>query len=150
MKKQPQKKAWTLGISFLFLLGVIYLIAHNTHSNKIPDFSYSLEGVIDEGKSTPFACHFGHFTVEMVNSRYTDYKYFKLQGSGVLVNSLTLSSNVDSHPKVIYAVPKDSPIQNGSILSVCCISRKNVPYEGEERKEIDQEAALMEFYLLNN
>lgn len=118
---------------------------------KLPEAAYSLEGVVDVKKSPLFACHFGRFTVEMVPSQYKDNKYFKVSGTGVLVNSVNLVTKIGSSPQIIYAVPKDAPISNGSVLSAYCISQQglsHVPYEGPERKDIDQSAAVIQFYLL--
>jgi hypothetical protein len=50
---------------------------------------------------------------------------------------------------MIYAVPKDAPFSNGAILSAYCIANlPNVPCEGIERKDIDQSAWVVQFYLL--
>jgi hypothetical protein len=116
---------------------------------KLPDASYSLNGVIDEKKSPPFAGSFGRYTVEMVPSKNTEHKYFKVAGVGILINSSVLhAKRIGSNDKIIYAVPKDAPISNGSVLSAYCIGHSQVPYEGPERKDIDRSAAVMEFYVL--
>lgn len=119
-------------------------------AENLPLASYSLATIINPNKSPPFACSFGTYTVEMVDSKYTDHKYFKVQGRGMLINSGYIHTNVGSHPDIIYAAPKDSAITNGATLSGFCISNLvSVPYEGKERAAIDQSAPIMSFYLLN-
>lgn len=143
------------------IIGVIVLIAgmgfysffntrliNNLQHGRLTD-SFSLHDIIDERKTIPFACQFGTFVVQMVESKNQEYKFYKLQGKGVLINSGYLHFEVGTHPQIIYATKKDSAIQEGSVLTAHCIAFKQVPYEGEERKDIDQSAALTEFYLIN-
>lgn len=156
-----QQKNWIIGGALTLIMGSVFVICynHNTGASqpsqgvsnapeiqKLGEASYSLKDIVDE-KSTPFACIFGHFTVEMVDSKYKDHKYYKLAGSGLLINSGYLHTKISTNPLVVYAVSKDSPLSNGDTLSVQCIGRNHIPYEGKEREKIDQAAALTEFYI---
>jgi hypothetical protein len=161
------KKNWIIGGVIFLVLGGLLIIDNKRNSEgtqpssetqssreipapvaikTLPEGSYSLKNLMYETPA-PFACTFGRFTVEMVDSKYKDHKYFKLRGSGMLINSGYLHTNIAANPDVIYAVPKDSPLKNGAHLSVHCITGMGeVPYEGKEREKIDQAAALTEFY----
>lgn len=114
------------------------------------ELSLDLKDVIDDRNTPPFACSFGKYEVITVPSKYTDHTYFKVKGGGLLVNSGWLHTNTGSHPDIIYAVPKSSPIANGTRLSGYCISMKHVPYEGKERETLDKAAAVVEFYLIES
>lgn len=99
--------------------------------------SFSLQGIINDQNSPPFACHFGRFHVKVMAS-YGLYKYLSLLGSGLLINSMTLSFDVHTNPLLIYSVPRESPIEDGSIL----VMYYTFP------KDNDQERNLLEYYLL--
>lgn len=119
-------------------------------TNGTQNSSLDLKDVMDGQKSPPFACSFGKYEVITVPSKYTDHTYFKVKGEGLLINSGWLHTNTGSNPDIIYAVPKSSPIVNGTRLSAYCISTKNVPYEGKERETLDKAAGVVDFYLLEN
>jgi hypothetical protein len=69
---------------------------------------------------------------------YRLYKYLSLQGSGLLINPMTLSFDVPTNPLLIYSVPRESPVEDGSILVIYFTFPK----------DNDQETHLLEYYLL--
>lgn len=83
----------------------------------LPHESFSLEGIVDDECSEPFAIHIGKFTVEMIQEK-KGLKYFKLHGKGILINSGFMHKNVNSNPYITYTVPDSSKIENGSVLSL--------------------------------
>lgn len=148
MLKLMNKEMILTCVSAVLLIGCDQKKSPEEDNQKLADkgnLSFSLEKIINDKRSSPFACGFGHFEVEIVPSKYKEHKYFKLSGSGILINSGWLHSNIGSNPDIIYAVPQSSPIKDKTSLSAYCISSKDVPYEGKERENLDQAAAIVEF-----
>lgn len=106
---------------------------------------FSLKGIIDDKKSPGFACTFGKSKVEIIKTS-DSYKYLRLTGSGIVINSMWLRTQRGENPEIIYAVPKDSFIENGSTLVSFCISGHNTNVEGPEKG--GKEVPFLTFYLI--
>ena len=81
--------------------------------------TYSLQGILNDKDSEPFACTFGSFRVHVKEQKGSEI-LASIQGIGILVNSSYLTPSVSTDADITFRFPSTSKVSEGMKLSAFC------------------------------